>query len=136
MIRRPPRSTLFPYTTLFRSFHRDRQGAFHHMYPLHGVLARESIVVHRDYFVFEQAKEMLHVLLVLVTFPRRKRDRPSVLARVSLGPPAIQRSQLRHPVQRRLHAARAAGLEGHPWQIEPEVNAGDQAVRQVELVIL
>src|SRR3712207_7729849 len=24
MIRRPPRSTLFPYTTLFRSFHADR----------------------------------------------------------------------------------------------------------------
>src|SRR2546422_8542731 len=24
MIRRPPRSTLFPYTTLFRSLHRDR----------------------------------------------------------------------------------------------------------------
>src|SRR2546430_11519510 len=27
MIRRPPRSTLFPYTTLFRSRVRDRQGA-------------------------------------------------------------------------------------------------------------
>src|SRR5256885_10592676 len=26
MIRRPPRSTLFPYTTLFRSFGRRRQG--------------------------------------------------------------------------------------------------------------
>src|SRR5205809_6013378 len=26
MIRRPPRSTLFPYTTLFRSFHRIRRG--------------------------------------------------------------------------------------------------------------
>src|SRR5947208_12662634 len=26
MIRRPPRSTLFPYTTLFRSERRDRQG--------------------------------------------------------------------------------------------------------------
>src|SRR5256885_8195818 len=25
MIRRPPRSTLFPYTTLFRSFHRDQR---------------------------------------------------------------------------------------------------------------
>src|SRR3712207_9410822 len=25
MIRRPPRSTLFPYTTLFRSIHRDRE---------------------------------------------------------------------------------------------------------------
>src|SRR6267378_7447022 len=68
---------------------RHRHRAFHHMYPLHGVLARESIVIHRNYFVFEQAKEMLHVLLVLVTFPRRKRYRPSVLARVSLGPPAI-----------------------------------------------
>src|SRR3712207_8220924 len=29
MIRRPPRSTLFPYTTLFRSgFHRTKEGAF------------------------------------------------------------------------------------------------------------
>src|SRR3712207_7824459 len=27
MIRRPPRSTLFPYTTLFRSFRRARRGA-------------------------------------------------------------------------------------------------------------
>src|SRR2546430_11915327 len=27
MIRRPPRSTLFPYTTLFRSLHRARAGA-------------------------------------------------------------------------------------------------------------
>src|SRR2546430_12116180 len=26
MIRRPPRSTLFPYTTLFRSFRQQRQG--------------------------------------------------------------------------------------------------------------
>src|SRR5438094_7057368 len=26
MIRRPPRSTLFPYTTLFRSFDEDRDG--------------------------------------------------------------------------------------------------------------
>src|SRR3712207_8812956 len=26
MIRRPPRSTLFPYTTLFRSRHRDERG--------------------------------------------------------------------------------------------------------------
>src|SRR2546430_11175573 len=26
MIRRPPRSTLFPYTTLFRSLHHDQHG--------------------------------------------------------------------------------------------------------------
>src|SRR2546428_5512635 len=32
MIRRPPRSTLFPYTTLFRSLHPDnwkRKGSYH-----------------------------------------------------------------------------------------------------------
>src|SRR5690242_20871743 len=29
MIRRPPRSTLFPYTTLFRSRGRDRSAALH-----------------------------------------------------------------------------------------------------------
>src|SRR2546430_2976253 len=29
MIRRPPRSTLFPYTTLFRSQHRHRDGRRH-----------------------------------------------------------------------------------------------------------
>src|SRR3712207_8667809 len=28
MIRRPPRSTLFPYTTLFRSFHTNRRIKF------------------------------------------------------------------------------------------------------------
>src|SRR5256885_12861250 len=35
MIRRPPRSTLFPYTTLFRSLHRRQRGAV----PLHRGLA-------------------------------------------------------------------------------------------------
>src|SRR3989442_7307693 len=47
MIRRPPRSTLFPYTTLFRSVHVDRIG--------HGdrqavavALDRQQIVAPRD----------------------------------------------------------------------------------------
>src|SRR2546427_5404078 len=30
MIRRPPRSTLFPYTTLFRSHALEERDAFHH----------------------------------------------------------------------------------------------------------
>src|SRR2546422_7844131 len=33
MIRRPPRSTLFPYTTLFRSRHHEQRG--HHGIPHH-----------------------------------------------------------------------------------------------------
>src|SRR2546430_4758423 len=47
MIRRPPRSTLFPYTTLFRSAHRPRprqparrQGA---LLDSHGTLGRNNV---------------------------------------------------------------------------------------------
>src|SRR5256885_13176957 len=40
MIRRPPRSTLFPYTTLFRSNHLFRLG---HSSPLHGLLGPEEM---------------------------------------------------------------------------------------------
>src|SRR5260370_8617537 len=35
MIRRPPRSTLFPYTTLFRSMHAAREGAAVASLPAH-----------------------------------------------------------------------------------------------------
>src|SRR3712207_8834173 len=34
MIRRPPRSTLFPYTTLFRSQERIRRAAPHHVHDV------------------------------------------------------------------------------------------------------
>src|SRR5258708_14864270 len=44
MIRRPPRSTLFPYTTLFRSMsrHRGRQAGAACADPLHGCDRRRS----------------------------------------------------------------------------------------------
>src|SRR5260370_34547418 len=47
MIRRPPRSTLFPYTTLFRSMRPWSTTAFHlqHFYSL---LAEEQIDLYRD----------------------------------------------------------------------------------------
>src|SRR3989442_9504337 len=37
MIRRPPRSTLFPYTTLFRSVGQDRPRHLHELHQRHGV---------------------------------------------------------------------------------------------------
>src|SRR2546430_6755496 len=45
MIRRPPRSTLFPYTTLFRSQRQDRQG--HHARGRHRALLRDHELEHR-----------------------------------------------------------------------------------------
>src|SRR5689334_23706253 len=38
MIRRPPRSTLFPYTTLFRSIRGDGRDPVDHRLDLHAVL--------------------------------------------------------------------------------------------------
>src|SRR3712207_7574501 len=49
MIRRPPRSTLFPYTTLFRSVRFE--GADHGSYHLHPVLPETS----RDDLTFVRA---------------------------------------------------------------------------------
>src|ERR1039458_6208137 len=43
MMRRPPRSTLFPYTTLFRSEHRD-----HEQEDQHGGVHREHAVVRSE----------------------------------------------------------------------------------------
>src|SRR2546426_8342413 len=40
MIRRPPRSTLFPYTTLFRSPEAERAHQIHHALDLRGARAR------------------------------------------------------------------------------------------------
>src|SRR2546422_6053765 len=60
MIRRPPRSTLFPYTTLFRSHHglvrvhRHERGAFHpvpgdepQLVGLVGRVGRETVAAHQ-----------------------------------------------------------------------------------------
>src|SRR5438034_5201054 len=57
MIRRPPRSTLFPYTTLFRSFSRKRAPVFHHQ--VGGALNKLGIVP--DSLFAEQIEADLHV---------------------------------------------------------------------------
>src|SRR5258707_3716732 len=43
MIRRPPRSTLFPYTTLFRSF-RDHAVKLQHFFFGHGQVLRSTVL--------------------------------------------------------------------------------------------
>src|SRR3712207_8200209 len=52
MIRRPPRSTLFPYTTLFRSPHGDREVRLTSpdkvYFPERGITKREVVHYYRD----------------------------------------------------------------------------------------
>src|SRR3712207_7082972 len=61
MIRRPPRSTLFPYTTLFRSFHRP---AFaDRLESLGGIL--ERILREQGAGVYSSAPQQVQSLLIV-----------------------------------------------------------------------
>src|SRR5579862_9945211 len=86
MIRRPPRSTLFPYTTLFRSLAEQRPG-------LHGrgryrVARREPLLAERSeehtsalqsqfHLVCRLRLEKKHRLTLLGTDPNQHRTRPA-----------------------------------------------------------
>src|SRR2546422_1787147 len=48
MIRRPPRSTLFPYTTLFRSRDHDRRGGERRGHVLHAQYQPDGDGLHAD----------------------------------------------------------------------------------------
>src|SRR3712207_7849063 len=50
MIRRPPRSTLFPYTTLFRS---DHLGVLHHVLADAHLFLGHGALLHHDLFLGE-----------------------------------------------------------------------------------
>src|SRR2546430_7918682 len=59
MIRRPPRSTLFPYTTLFRSISFEQVQRFDH----HGALGPKS--------------RLINLIASILAFSRRAKDRKS-----------------------------------------------------------
>src|SRR5256885_16879716 len=105
MIRRPPRSTLFPYTTLFRSRYAEEAGA---RYGLASALARA-----REYS--RASSEIETVRKLLGTHPMVE----LLMARVRLGAgdPAGARDVLREalartPNYRPLHYAYVDVLQG------------------------
>src|SRR2546422_11264093 len=62
MIRRPPRSTLFPYTTLFRSMFVGNVPLFYHLHGRWRVLRGkrlDSDPTHCQYFSFDSLRELL-----------------------------------------------------------------------------
>src|SRR3712207_7941749 len=83
MIRRPPRSTLFPYTTLFRSLAllaviapgRDLEGK---VYPVKGSVWRTTALTHRPGSMRSSTKLILGLVpcgLVVALFLDRKSTR-------------------------------------------------------------
>src|SRR6266566_2564943 len=94
------------------------------------------LVEQRHDLVFEQAVQLRGVGRIGVLTRRRWRNGPAVRPIVTLSPPPVQRAQLGHAVQGRLHAARTARLERGARHVEPQVHALDQAVGQMHVVVL
>src|SRR6185503_5213252 len=63
-------------------------------------------------------------------------ERPPVSAVVALLPPAVEDAEAGNAVQPGLHAARPARLERGAWVVEPKIDARDQPVRRVHVVVL
>src|SRR6266576_1262526 len=112
------------------------QRGLHDLYPGGGYFARDAIIELRYYFLLEQTEQMLHVPLLGVGLGTRQGNRPAILPREPLGPPAIERAQLWNAVERRLHAAGTAGFERHARQVDPHVHTRDHALREMHFVIL
>ena len=66
----------------------------------------------------------------------RRRDGPAGLAVVGLLPPAVEDAQVEAAVQGDLHPARPARLERRARQVQPQVDAGDDARRDAQVVVL
>src|SRR5258705_5890271 len=69
MIRRPPRSTLFPYTTLFRSYNSNRL--------LNKEAPRVKHVIRQAELVRRNADQLLKAVLALDDYSRQALDRKS-----------------------------------------------------------
>src|SRR5256885_6591777 len=71
MIRRPPRSTLFPYTTLFRSLGRQNRAQ-----PREALV---EIAVHQHVVVFDPVRDFLRGVAQAEEIPHRSEEHTSEL---------------------------------------------------------
>src|SRR2546422_4728182 len=81
------------------------------MYPRGRRLAREPVVIARHDLVLENAEQIVHVGWLGLHIGRRQGNCPPILSGKAFGPPAVERTELRYAVERRLHAAGPARFE-------------------------
>src|SRR5687768_17749118 len=96
MIRRPPRSTLFPYTTLFRSGrrHRDdqrtrveRRGHRHEQAP-HRPAQLADLAEQRSEEHTSELQSRLHLVCRLLLEKKKQQQSPSPQLQETNGPPS------------------------------------------------
>src|SRR3989449_6376015 len=99
MIRRPPRSTLFPYTTLFRSL-------------LAREFARFEIVVHRAlrHLVFRERHVIVEVEVGPIRWDPREAPAHALLERLDLAEGRPRHRQQRHVALREVHGGAVVSM--------------------------
>src|SRR2546429_7360880 len=75
MIRRPPRSTLFPYTTLFRSLAIDRDQAVSDVHTMEEVI-EESVGQRRSEEHTSELQSRLHLVCRLLLEKKKTKPKP------------------------------------------------------------
>src|SRR2546422_8618272 len=72
MIRRPPRSTLFPYTTLFRSVYRnERSGTLHGMLRVRGLTMDDAHIFLREDQIEDEIFRLLDIVELVLAQDRK-----------------------------------------------------------------
>src|SRR5947199_742686 len=78
MIRRPPRSTLFPYTTLFRSEHRGRAQRGMRKRESCGRCYQRSLVVKRSEEHTSELQSLRHLVCRLLLEKKKKKKNNTI----------------------------------------------------------
>src|SRR5260370_10602156 len=75
---------------------------------------------------------VLHVLVMIFAFLA---NRPAVLAVIALGPPTIENTAIRLPIERRFLAAGSASLVRTNGVVQPEIRARNQVASHCYIVV-
>src|SRR5438876_6960112 len=85
MIRRPPRSTLFPYTTLFRSLRRclgrapGRENVVHDQHPVAGAEGDRVLIVDRSEEHTSELQSPVHLVCRLLLEKKKTKKRENII---------------------------------------------------------
>ena len=113
-------------------------GALAAPHPFGRVAVAVARVVQRHHFFFERVEHRggIERVAPLGVLRIGAGNAPAVVLVEALGPPAVENADVEPAVDGGLDAGGAAGLERRHRIVEPDVDAGHQPARQLQVVVL
>ena len=112
-------------------------GGLGYFYPAFGISLRVAVVVERGNLAFQQVQQLIGLFMVAVIGIKMRlmrRNSPAILAVITLGPPAIQHTEIDHTVHTGLLSGCTAGLERIFRCIQPDIHTGHQLAAQSQVI--